>query len=106
MGRRLPVGLPQHHRELSALRAQDRNLPTQASLTSPNGLPYLSWSTATGAGIDELRAHLANKGARYSEIADGLATDPDYAYRSTPDRQALSRHARGTCSAREKLRSA
>ena len=54
----------------------------------------------------ELRALLANKGARYSEIADGLATDPDYAYRSTPDRQALSRHARGTCSAREKLRSA
>lgn len=51
-----------------------------------------------------LRALLGNKGARYSEIADGLATDPDYAHRPTPDRQSLSRHARGQCSAREKLR--
>lgn len=56
------------------------------------------------AEADELRALLANKHARYSEIADGLANDPDYAHRPTPDRQSLSRHARGQCSAREKLR--
>jgi len=54
----------------------------------------------------ELRLLLSNKGTRYSEIAVGLADDPDYAHRSTPSRDALSRHARGVCSAREKLRSA
>jgi hypothetical protein len=57
-----------------------------------------------GDEANALRSLLANKGARYSEIADGLADDPDYAHRTTPDRQALSRHARGLCSAREKLR--
>jgi hypothetical protein len=58
------------------------------------------------AEAHELRLLLSNSGVRYSKIADGLAADPDYAHRSTPDRAALSRHARGTCSAREKLRSA
>lgn len=75
--------------------------------------PSIPWQTCATcdflaflapAEADALRALLANKGARYSEIADGLADDPDYAHRPTPDRWSLSRHARGQCSAREKLR--
>lgn len=49
-----------------------------------------------------LRDLLRNKGVRYSELSEKLAEDPD-----TPlklDRDALSRHARGFCAARERLR--
>lgn len=47
-----------------------------------------------------LLAALGNKLARYSEIAADLLTEDGI----DVDRQALSRHARGQCSARVKLR--
>lgn len=49
-----------------------------------------------------LRALLANKGVRYSELSDALADDKD-----TPlqlDRQSLARHATARCAAKERLR--
>lgn len=49
-----------------------------------------------------LRALLADPAWRYQAIADELAVDPD-----TPlviDAYTLSRHARGRCARREKLR--
>ncbi len=51
---------------------------------------------------DALRGLLADPAWRYSELSDALAADPD-----TPliiSGNTLSRHARGRCSAREKLR--
>lgn len=51
---------------------------------------------------DILIAALSNRTVRFSELADELATDP--AFMLDIDRQALSRHARGQCSARTKLR--
>lgn len=47
----------------------------------------------------ELRALLADKSVRYQWLADQLAMDGH-----AIDWQPLSRHARGICSAREKLR--
>lgn len=49
-----------------------------------------------------LNALLANKKMRYTELSDKLAKDTD-----TPlviDADTLSRHARGRCQARQKLR--
>ena len=48
-----------------------------------------------------LRGLLADRNVKFSELADALAADTDS---PTIDRGALSRHARGQCSAREKLR--
>lgn len=50
---------------------------------------------------DRLRRLLGNRGVRFRDLALDLANDPD---EPTIDSQALSRHARGGCSARESLR--
>jgi hypothetical protein len=58
-------------------------------------------ATIPEAEAEGLRALLRGK-LRYSEISDLIADDPD-----TPlqiDKETLSRHARGGCSARERLR--
>ncbi len=51
---------------------------------------------------DALRGHLANPAWRYTELSDALAGDKD----SPLDLPSfvLSRHARGKCAARERLR--
>lgn len=49
-----------------------------------------------------LRAHLANPEWRYTELSAALAADQDTPL-DLPD-FVLSNHARGRCSAREKLR--
>lgn len=49
----------------------------------------------------ELRSLLANPKVRYRELASALAEDEDSPGIDAP---ALSRHARGQCQAREKLR--
>lgn len=48
-----------------------------------------------------LRRLLANKGIKFKELAAKLALDPD---EPTISWEALSRHARAGCSAREHLR--
>lgn len=50
---------------------------------------------------ERLRRLLRNRGVKFKELADELAGDPE---EPTIDWQALSRHARGICAAREKLR--
>ncbi|GAB3776731.1 hypothetical protein FB382_004380 [Nocardioides ginsengisegetis] len=55
--------------------------------------------TAEAAG---LRSLLANPGLKYTAISDMVAADPDTPLLLHPD--ALSRHARGRCGAREMLR--
>ena len=55
----------------------------------------------TDADATVLRGLLANRNVKFSELATALEDDPDS---PTIDRQALSRHARGQCSARERLR--
>ena len=57
--------------------------------------------TIPAAEAAALRALLAGT-MRYSELSDALAADPDTPLTLHPD--ALSRHARGRCVAREKLR--
>lgn len=77
-----------------------------AKLTS--GLPHQTCATCHAlanmspedAAI--LRSLLADRGVRYSDLAAELAADPDS---PTIDSATLSRHARGGCSAHEKLRS-
>jgi hypothetical protein len=44
---------------------------------------------------------LANRGVKFRDLADLLEADPD---EPTIDRQALSRHARGECAAKSKVR--
>lgn len=48
-----------------------------------------------------LRRMLANRGIRFRDLADKLAADDD---EPTIAWEALSRHARGSCAAREALR--
>lgn len=50
---------------------------------------------------DRLRRLLSNRGIKFKDLADKLAKDPD---EPTIDWQALSRHARSGCAAREQLR--
>lgn len=49
----------------------------------------------------QLRALLSNRNITFQDLAHHLAQDPD---EPTIDRQALSRHARANCSAKESLR--
>lgn len=49
-----------------------------------------------------LRELLGNGRVRYSDLETDLAADPDYPL--VIPAQTLSRHARGNCSARERLR--
>lgn len=49
-----------------------------------------------------LRALMANKKLRYTEISDMIAADPDTPLTLSGD--ALGKHARGACAANEKLR--
>lgn len=49
-----------------------------------------------------LRALLADPAWRYTELAEALAADEDTPLTFQPE--TLSRHARGRCAAREKLR--
>jgi hypothetical protein len=58
-------------------------------------------ATIPEAEAEGLRDLLRGK-LRYSEISDLIADDPDTPLRLDSD--ALSRHARGGCSARERLR--
>lgn len=51
-----------------------------------------------------LRSLLGNPGVRYTELSQALEADPDYPLQLPSD--TLSRHARGRCSANEKLRGA
>lgn len=51
---------------------------------------------------EKLRAALANTAVRYRELQTELATDPEFLL--DIDSDTLSRHARGICGAREKLR--
>jgi hypothetical protein len=48
-----------------------------------------------------LRRLLGDRNVQFAALAGALAADPDS---PNIDRQALSRHARGLCSARENLR--
>lgn len=57
-------------------------------------------ATLPKAESDALRELLAGK-KRYSELEQELQDDPDA---PNLQRHALSRHARGTCDARERLR--
>ena len=76
-------------------RAQDTKAPWQTCATC-DLLAKLPRREAAS-----LRELLADDEVRYQWLADQLEDD------GTPvDRQSLSRHARGRCSAREKLRSA
>ena len=49
-----------------------------------------------------LRELLANPAVRYTALSTELASDPEWLLDIDP--QTLARHARGHCSAREKLR--
>lgn len=51
---------------------------------------------------DGFRALMANKSLRFTEIEELIATDEDTPLRIKSD--TISRHARGGCDAREKLR--
>lgn len=50
---------------------------------------------------DRLRRLLGNKGVKFKDLAAKMAADPD---EPTIEWAALSRHARGGCSAKERLR--
>lgn len=58
-------------------------------------------TTMTTGEAATLRSLLADRTVKFRALADALEADPDT---PTVDWQALSRHARGLCSAREKLR--
>lgn len=51
---------------------------------------------------EKLRAALSNTAVRYRELQIELAADPEFLI--DIDSASLSRHARGICGAREKLR--
>ena len=79
-----------------------------AALTDPASTPHrtcqvchlLDGMNDTDAAT--LRALLADRGVKFTELERELKADPDV---PSLHRDALSRHARGLCSAREVLRS-
>lgn len=77
-------------------------------IESGDGIPWRTCavchalSTIPPEEADGFRALMANKSLRYTEIESIIAADPD-----TPlvvPWATISRHARGQCEAREKLR--
>lgn len=78
-----------------AAKAQGSPTPHQTCATC-HALATLPKSEAK-----HLRDLLANPKVRYRELADALAADAES---PTIPWEALSRHARGHCSARERLR--
>lgn len=81
---------------VSDLIAKTQNVPWQTCATchALNVLP-----DAQAAILTDL---LSNTAIKYSELADEISADPDWPVEV--DRQSLSRHARGRCSAKVKLR--
>lgn len=81
------------------------SLPTPSAnriKRGPTCLVCVALDNLPKADAKALRSHLANKAWRYTELAEALRADPD-----TPldlPSHSLSRHARGACDAREKLR--
>ena len=71
------------------------------------GAPHQTCATCHAlAGMSDedaatLRGLLANRGVRFKDLARALEDDPDS---PSIEWQALSRHARGECGAKEKLR--
>lgn len=78
-----------------------------AALTEPDGLPWRTCATCHAlAGMSDedaavLRGLLSDRNVKFSELEAALADDED-----SPNiaRDALSRHARGLCGAKERLR--
>jgi hypothetical protein len=77
----------------------------KASLTS--GLPHQTCGTCHALaqmGDDDaatLRGLLGDRAVKFKTLADAMRDDPDT---PTVEWQSLSRHARGGCSAKERLR--
>jgi hypothetical protein len=78
-----------------------------SNLTEPDGLPWRTCGTCHAlAGMTDtdaatLRKLLADRNVKFVDLAKALADDPDS---PSIEHHALSRHARGLCSAREVLR--
>lgn len=78
------------------------------ALTDPASVPHRTCATCHAlngmkpAEADTLRGLLADRGVKFRDLADALRDDEDS---PTIAWEALSRHARGQCGAREKLRS-
>lgn len=75
--------------------------------TLGNDMPWRTCATChalenmTPDDAATLRRLLGDRNVQFAALAGALAADPDS---PNIDRQALSRHARGLCTAREKLR--
>lgn len=78
-----------------------------SNLTEPDGLPWRTCGTChalatmTETDAATLRGLLADRSIQFTELERALRDDPDS---PTIARDALSRHARGMCAAREVLR--
>lgn len=78
-----------------------------AALTDPDAVPWRTCQVCHAlAGMTDgdaatLRRLLSDRNVRFSELEAALRDDPDS---PTIGRDALSRHARGICGAREVLR--
>jgi hypothetical protein len=79
----------------------------KSNLTTPDALPWRTCGTCHAlAGMSPedaatLRDLLRDRGVKFTELAKALADDADS---PTIPHDALSRHARGLCSAGERLR--
>lgn len=78
-----------------AAKAQQVGIPHQTCATCH------ALSTLPKSEAKHLRDLLSNPTVRYRELADALAADDES---PTIPWEALSRHARGHCSARDRLR--
>lgn len=78
-----------------------------AALTVPDSIPHRTCQVChllDSMSVEDakiLRGLLADRGVSFTELERELKADPDVA---SVHRDALSRHARGLCSAREILR--
>ena len=102
-------GRAQRNRLVHDLQEVRGNPVTLASIAERNadGIPWRTCQVCHALAsidpteADALRSLLRGK-MRYSEISTLIRDDPDTPLDLDPD--ALSRHARGNCSARERLR--